>query len=294
MSWFSRFRQRPARQNASVTRARQQRDYVLGAGEAEISRLDLQHCIFRWELGDDFLAPVTNPRAILDVACGTGRWAREVARRFPQANIIGFDINYEQIERSLAEGAARGSDLMPKNCTFVAGDALQRFAFAEGAFDLVMARATSAFMPASRYPELIAEMTRVARPGGWIELRDFGLVRSGSRALTELTELFKNLMAARGQYPGAGPYLAELIARAGLRAIQVKTVTVRSGSQPSRGGRMMLADYLALMERLSPIMERAGLASQVHWQQLLEVARQETTSQSAEGELTAAYGQREA
>jgi len=74
---------------------------------------------------------------------------------------------------------------------------LRRFAFAEGAFDLVMARAMSAFMPASRYPELMAEMTRVARPGGWIELRDFGLVRSGSRVLTELTELFKHLMAAR-------------------------------------------------------------------------------------------------
>jgi tRNA G46 methylase TrmB len=121
MRWFSWFRQRPARQNASVTRARQQRDYVLGAGEAEISRLDLQHFIFRWELGDDFLAPVTNPRAILDVACGTGRWAREVARRFPQANIIGFDINYEQIERSLAEGAARGSDLMPKTARLLQG-----------------------------------------------------------------------------------------------------------------------------------------------------------------------------
>ena len=103
MSWFSRFRQRPARQNASVTRARKPRDYVLGAGEAEISRLDLQHCIFRWELGDDFLAPVTNPRAILDLACGTGRLAREVARRFPQANIIGFELNFEQIELSLAE-----------------------------------------------------------------------------------------------------------------------------------------------------------------------------------------------
>jgi ubiquinone/menaquinone biosynthesis C-methylase UbiE len=183
---------------------------------------------------------------------------------------------------------------MPKNCTFVAGDALQRFAFAEGTFDLVMARATSAFMPASRYPELIAEMSRVARPGGWIELRDFGLVRSNSRALTELTGLFQKLVAARGQYPGAGPYLAELIAGAGLRAIQVKTVTVRSGSLSSQGGRMMLADYLALMERLSPIVERAGLASQVHWQELLAVAQQETTSQSAEAELTAACGQREA
>src|SRR5258708_12309897 len=121
-------------------------------------------------------------------------------------------------------------------------------------------------------------MTRVARPGGWIELRDFGLVRSGSRALTELTELFKNLMATRGQYPGVGPYLAELIARAGLRAIQVKTVTVRSGSQPSRGGRMMLADYLALMERLSPILEPAPLASQVRFPPLPQDARHEPPS----------------
>src|SRR5215472_4859456 len=112
MGWFSRFRQRSARQNAPVTRARKPRDYLLGAGEAEISRLDLQHLLFRWELGDDFLAPVTTPRAILDVACGTGRWAREMARRFPQANIVGFDINYEQIERSLAEGAAGGRDLL--------------------------------------------------------------------------------------------------------------------------------------------------------------------------------------
>lgn len=50
--------------------------------------------------------------------------------------------------------------------------------------------------------------------------------------------------------------------------------------------------YLALMKRLSPIMERAGLASQARWQHLLSVARQETTSQSAEVALTAARGQR--
>jgi hypothetical protein len=57
---------------------------------------------------------------------------------------------------------------------------------------------------------------------------------------------------------------------------------------------MMLADYLALLERLSPIVERAGLAKPVHWQQLLALARQETTSQPTEAELTAACGQREA
>jgi hypothetical protein len=127
-----------------------------------------------------------------------------------------------------------------------------------------------------------------------VELRDFGLVRSGSRALTEMTELFQKVMAARGQYPGAGPALAALINGANLQEVQVKTVTARSGPQASRGGQLMLADYLALMERLAPIMERAGLASQARWEQLLTQARQETTTLPAEVELTAACGRRPA
>ncbi len=268
-------------------------DYIFGEGEAEMSRLNFQHYMFRYALGRDYSAPIKTPRAVLDVACGTGRWAREMARRFPYASVIGFDLNRDQLDASLAEGM----DTLPENCTFVPGDALQPFEFPEGSFDFVMARACSSFIPVMQWPQVVSEMTRVTRPGGWVEVRDFGLVRSPNASLNELTLRFASLAQARGIHPGSGPFLKQYLAAARLRDVDVKHVTVRSGNKRgTRAGQLMLIDYLALMERVTPTVERAGVDSAQHWQMLLGRARAETRlfpdDQSAETELTVAYGRR--
>ncbi len=96
----------------------------------------------------------------------------------------------------------------------------------------------------------------------------------------------------RGLYPGAGAYLAEHLRAAGVRDVRAKTVTVRSGRRGTRGGRLMLTDYLAMLGRLTPIVERAGLASQAHWETLLAQARRESATAPTEVDLTAAYGRR--
>jgi ubiquinone/menaquinone biosynthesis C-methylase UbiE len=307
MSWFVRrwrrdVAERPqdpsaTRPLAPIGQAAKTRDYIFGESEGEISRLDLQHYMFRWEFGGDFMAPLGSPQSILDVACGTGRWARDLARQFPQAAVIGFDINQQQLEASLAEGARSGADYMPENCAFHTGNALEPFNFPDGAFDFVMARATSSFIPVSQWPAVIAQMARVCRSGGWIELRDFGLVRSPHSALNELTVKFANLAAARGIYPGAGPYLGGYLQAAGLRNIQVRQATVRSGGpqRATRGGRLMLADYLALLDRVTPGIAQAGIEQPDRWRRLLNDARSETALSPdtcyAEVELTAAIGQ---
>lgn len=272
--------------------------YIFGESENEISRLDMQHFMFRWELGGDWLAPLDAPSDILDVACGTGRWARDMARAFPQATVVGFDINSQQLEASLAEGAQSGRDPLPENCVFVAGDALGTFNFPDSSFDYVVARATSAFIPVSKWPSVIAEMARVCRPGGWVELRDFGLARSPDSALNELTVKFASLAAARGIYPGAGPYLGDYLRTAGLRTVQTRQAVVRSGGplRATRGGRLMLADYLALLDRVTPAIAQAGIEREERWRDLLARARNETAlypdTRYAEVELTAAIGQR--
>jgi ubiquinone/menaquinone biosynthesis C-methylase UbiE len=287
MAWFFLRRRR----RISGREIQQQEDYLFGQGQLEINRLDLQHFMFRWEFDGDYSAPLRNPLAILDVACGTGRWAREMARRFPNAAVFGFDNNREQIDHSIAEGVKRGETL-PDNCTFLTGDALQPFEFPDGSFQFVMARANSAYVPIDHWPTLLAEMIRVTAPQGWIEVRDFGVVRSESLALTAMTGIFVNLAAARGIHPGVGPYLQRYFAPLPLREQHIKTVTVRGGPRPTRGGRMLLADYLALMERVTPIVARAGLASAEQWKQLWQQARQEVTHCTTEVELTAAYGRR--
>jgi hypothetical protein len=60
----------------------------------------------------------------------------------------------------------------------------------------------------------------------------------------------------------------------------------------------MLTDYLALLDRIAPMVARSGIDTAQHWQALIMRARNETRAspddQYAEVELTAGYGCHEA
>lgn len=291
MSWlFRRRRRAPA---VSEPAGPDGDDYLYGESDAETSRLNFQHYMFRLAFGGDYSAPILGVGDILDVASGTGRWARDIARRFRSANVVGFDLSRNLLDASLAEG----TDTMPENCTFVSGDALQPFAFPDGVFSFVMARACSSFIPTAQWPLVVSQMARVTQPGGWVEVRDFGLVRSTNAALNALTQRFTTLAQARGIHPGSGAFLQEYFMQARLRDVQIRQIRLRSGAQrATRAGQLMLADYLAVLERVTPLIERANLASADQWQAMVMQARRETRqapdTQYAEVELTAAFGRR--
>jgi ubiquinone/menaquinone biosynthesis C-methylase UbiE len=292
MSWiFKRWRRAPVISGPSEPTASD--DYLYGESDAETSRLNFQHYMFRLAFGGDYSAPIWGTGDVLDVACGTGRWARDLARRFPSANVVGFDLSRTLLDASLAED----TDTMPENCTFIAGDALQPFAFPDGVFSFVMARACSSFIPTEQWPLVVGQMARVTHPGGWVEVRDFGQVRSTNAALNALTQRFTTLAQARGIHPGSGAFLQQYLAQAGLRDVQLRQVSLRSGAQrATRAGQLMLADYLAVLERVTPLVERAGVATTDHWHALVSQARHETRmapdTQYAEVELTSAFGRR--
>jgi len=70
-------------------------EYHFPNDEPEQDRLDMQHAIFRYGLdGRLFLAPVPKDdlHNILDVGCGTGLWAMDVADHNPQAQVLGCDL----------------------------------------------------------------------------------------------------------------------------------------------------------------------------------------------------------
>jgi hypothetical protein len=58
----------------------------------------------------------------------------------------------------------------------------------------------------------------------------------------------------------------------------------------------MLADYLALLQRITPVVAQAGIESAERWSQLINSARSDTALNPdqwyAEVELTSAFGQR--
>jgi ubiquinone/menaquinone biosynthesis C-methylase UbiE len=88
-------------------------------------------------------------RRALDVGTGTGAGARVLARRWPEANVVGVDVSRAMLAeaRRLSPGAS-----------FVEGDAA-KLPFDAESFDLV---ANANMIP------FVDEVARVLEPGGWI------------------------------------------------------------------------------------------------------------------------------
>ena len=87
-------------------------------------------------------------RRALDLGTGTGRGARVIASRFPDAEVVGVDV----APAMLAEARRLAPDL-----TFVEGDAAD-VPFDDASFDLV---AHANMIP------FLDEVARGLRPGGW-------------------------------------------------------------------------------------------------------------------------------
>lgn len=107
---------------------------------------------------------------ILDLGCGTGEITRRLAQRYPQATLLGIDI----LESNLAV-ARRDSTAFGEQIAYQTGDAFA-LAHADASFDLVVCRHMSQAVP--DFPHVLAEITRVLKPGGWLHLlsEDYGML----------------------------------------------------------------------------------------------------------------------
>ena len=145
-----------ASHNATVRRefGKQARHF----GEAGLSLSNEEY--LRWMI--DVLAPAPQWQA-LDVATGTGHLARALAPRVKHVTAVDLTPAMLAEGRRLAQEAGLG------NVHFEEG-AAERLPYADAAFDLVATRLSLHHMLDAR--PAVAEMTRVARPGGVVAVID--------------------------------------------------------------------------------------------------------------------------
>ena len=107
---------------------------------------------------------------ILDLGCGTGEITRRLAERHPQATLLGIDILEGNLALARRDSAAFGARIR-----YAQGDAFA-LDLADAAFDLVVCRHMSQAVP--DFPLVLAEITRVLKPGGWLHLlsEDYGML----------------------------------------------------------------------------------------------------------------------
>ncbi len=260
MRWFGWFRRGKGRAGGKAP-SEAEVPYVLPHDLEERNRLDFQHYLLRHMLRGNFVAPVRDPREILDVGCGTGRWSIEMAQQFPRANVVGLDVAVPPVEQPRA-GVV---DTRPDNFVFVQGNALEALPFPDNAFDMVHMRFLFLALPLAQWPSVVGELARVTRPGGWVELVESCVLPPGRPNLVpsraRLDGWICQMLASRGIDSMAGEHLAEFLAGAGLRQVQARQLDAPIGDYGGRLGRMVAADLLSAGEGVKGPVVALGMAT---------------------------------
>jgi ubiquinone/menaquinone biosynthesis C-methylase UbiE len=202
--------------------------YLHGSDEAEQRRLEAQ----AWYLGGtDFLPPVGPGLRVLDVGCGTGAIARQVAGRVAPGEVVGVDRHAAQVRTARRLAAAVG------NLRFLCGDAT-RLALSDASFDGVYGRFVLEHVSDPR--AALAEMCRVVRPGGWLCVYEWEpgsfVYHPRSEPIDRVWRAIYDLQEALGGDPWIARKLFALFSQAeGLEDVKVEvrpwTLTARDGDR---------------------------------------------------------------
>jgi len=209
----------------------------------------------------DWLA-IPRGKVWLDVGCGSGALSQRIVDSAAPETVVGIDSS----EGFVAHARAHVADARAQ---FRVGDA-QTLPVGDREFDAVVSGLVLNFVP--NQPKAVAEMRRVARPGGtvavyvWDYAGEMQLIRRFWDAAIALDAAARELDEAV-RFPGCRPEpLRALFENAGLRDVETKAINVPTvfanfddywspflgGQGPAPGYCMKLADAArdALRERL--------------------------------------------
>ncbi|OTB02207.1 hypothetical protein M426DRAFT_322914 [Hypoxylon sp. CI-4A] len=146
------------------------KNYWLPSDKQEQERMNLQHEIsIEAHDGNLHLCPAVKPKRVLDVGTGTGIWALDFARRNPDSEVIGVDLN----------SVPQPPFVLP-NCHFYTADVYDEWTFGSS-FDLIHVRSLGE--PTDKH-KLFKSIYDNLEPGGWVEFQEWILnAQSSDRSL---------------------------------------------------------------------------------------------------------------
>lgn len=233
----------------------------------ELARLLLQDRLINQHLGGPLpaLGDLSGIRDVLDIACGPGGWALDLAREHPEMRVVGIDKSPSLVEYALEQA----EKLRLHNVDFIVMDALEPLAVPDHSFDLVNGRFLIGFLKRDDWPGLLREGRRVLRAGGIMRLTEadtWNLV--GCPAVQQLGEMQTRALYAAGSgfnttgpSFGLSPQLSRFLRSAGFERIQHASFALDiSEGMPSHEGFVQNIEIAATM--LMPFLLKSGAATQ--------------------------------
>jgi ubiquinone/menaquinone biosynthesis C-methylase UbiE len=209
---------------------------------------------------------------MLDVACGPGGWALEVAFTYPEIEVVGVDISRAMIDYANAQARVQGLT----NASFQVMDIQKPLDFPDASFNLVNARFIN-FLPAAAWPKLMQEFKRITQPGGVIRLTESEWwYYSNSPALENLNTMIIRALKQQGEsfsqsgrFTGVLPMLGRFLLDAGCANVNYRShvVDYSYGTEAYEGFRH---DAAVVFKLFQPFIVRMGVATQEEVSRLYE------------------------
>jgi ubiquinone/menaquinone biosynthesis C-methylase UbiE len=194
-------------------------DYFIDAESgAEMARLIDQESFITGAMGGLFAerSDIATMQSILDLGCGPGQWARDVAMQYPQIQVTGIDISTSMIHYASAHAHV---GKLP-NVSFEVMDITRPLDFPTNSFDLVNARLI-AFLSPDQWSSLLTECRRILRPGGVVRLTENEVVTTSPATDTAFSQFYTAMARTRQSFSPSGRVLGitsrlnQLLKRAG-------------------------------------------------------------------------------
>lgn len=242
--------------------------YALGSDPEERARLQRQS----QELRPESVALLSRiglraGQSALDLGCGpSGILDLLSAAVSADGRVVGLDANPAHVALARRYAHDRGLD----NVEVMSADA-RHTGLPSDAFDLVHARTLLVNVPEPA--EVVAEMVRLARPGGWVASlepdAEYGLCYPAHPAWTRMCEIFHAAFSRNGADLLIGRRLTELYREAGLENIGVEA---RAGIYRASDSRRTVRPDL--VRSMRPVILRLGLAGEQELDELDRAVRE--------------------
>ncbi|RUS33313.1 S-adenosyl-L-methionine-dependent methyltransferase [Jimgerdemannia flammicorona] len=230
--------------------------YSLPVDDEEIDRTIVEHFLLKSAFSGNYAAPVdhllspppfTRPCTyhphVLDVGCGSaGVWLMETATDHPQAKCYGVDI------------VASFPTTKPPNVHFHTCNVVDGLPFEDATFDFVHMRLMWFSFAADQWNDVLKELNRVLKPGGYLELMDPHPVIYDAGPLTDtlINHQLPHALQSRNIDPIPADSYADVLSETlGLSDVRQHYLSMPHG-WGGEIGRLNLNDLVSIMMGFKP------------------------------------------
>ena len=203
--------------------------------------------------------------SILDVGCGPGRWALDMAADRPEANVIGIDLSRDD---GLCQCTSTHTTPQKRFLSRARLPGTQASLSLKASFDLIHVRFAVGWLKHAGWLLLLNRCFVLLKPGGYLVITEGEGIYTTSAALQRLHELLCAALYASGyglssspRFMGVVAQLGYLLAQTGFQNIRTDASVLDYSYAHEEANRAWLESFHALISESSLFLIQSGVTT---------------------------------